>query len=182
LQADGRTIATQWWGDRPHYDPQPTLHYYKQAVPELCQAYGGDPTRVVLAGFSRGAIACNYLGLYDDEIARLWAAFVPYSHYDGVYEKWGYPQADRKSALSRLQRLGQRPQWISQEQGPTATQGLTATQRYLESTGVRGHFTFQETGFRNHNDAWVLRPSAARQALRRWLQQVVKPSQRPERR
>ena len=182
LKADGRTIATQWWGDRPHYDPQPTLNYYKQAVPELCKAYGGDPTRVVLTGFSRGAIACNYLGLYDDEIARLWAAFVPYSHYDGVYENWGYPQADRKSALDRLRRLGQRPQWIAQEQGPTAAQGLTATRRYLASTKVPGRFTFQETGFRNHNDAWVLRPSVARQALRHWLQQVVPSGQRPEQR
>ena len=40
-------------------------------------------------------------------------------------------------------------------------------------TGVKGKFTFQSTGFRNHNDAWVLRPSPARKALRKWLVEVL---------
>ena len=173
LKADGRAIATQWWGDRPRYDPQPTLRYLKRAVPELCQQYGGDPRRVVLAGFSRGAIACNYLGLYDDEIARLWAAFIPYSHYDGVFENWGYPGADRESARTRLGRLGKRPQWVAHEQTSDPARGIAGTRRYLKATGVAGDFTFFETGFRNHNDAWVLRPSPARAALRSWLHRVV---------
>ena len=29
------------------------------------------------------------------------------------------------------------------------------------------------TGFRNHNDAWTLRPSPARTAMREWLDQVI---------
>jgi hypothetical protein len=29
-----------------------------------------------------------------------------------------------------------------------------------------------ETGFRNHNDAWALRPSPARRAAREWLLRV----------
>jgi hypothetical protein len=130
----------------------------------------------VLAGFSRGAIACNYIGLHDDEIARLWAAMIPYSHYDGVFEKWGYPQADRRSALTRLKRLGHRPQFICQETSGNSVRSLEATRKYLVGSGVEGQFTFQATGFRNHNDAWTLRPSAARKALRRWLRRVLKPA------
>ena len=173
LNGAGDEIATQWWGDRPSYDPQPTLRYHKQAVPELCEKYGGDPDKVVLVGFSRGAIACNYLGLYDDEIAKLWTAFVPYSHYDGVNEKWGYPHADRAAARIRLRRLGGRPQWIAHEQTNDKARGLAATRSYLKAAGVPGEFVFRGTGFRNHNDAWLLRPSPTRHELRVWLRKVV---------
>ena len=130
--------------------------------------YGGDPKRVVLCGFSRGAIACNYIGLHDDAIAKLWRAFIPYAHYDGVNERWGYPGADRAAAKKRLHLLGTRPQFICQETS-TGRTSLAATRAYLKTTGFSGSFTFQSTGFRNHNDAWLLRPGPARAALRQWL-------------
>ncbi len=41
---------------------------------------------------------------------------------------------------------------------------------------VVASFTFVETGFRNHDDAWILRPSAARTQLRKWLAQVLNAS------
>ena len=166
LNGDGSKIATRWWGDPTEYDVQPTLDYCRQAVSWICEKYGGDRQKVILAGFSRGAIACNFVGLHDDQIAKLWCGFVVYSHYDGV-KRWPYPQSDADSAISRLKRLGDRPQFICHEQGG----GLEATRNWLESTGVEGNFTFQETGFRNHNDAWVLRPSAARAELRKWWEQ-----------
>ena len=168
LNNAGTANVTKWWGNAPKYDVGPTVAYCKKAVPWICKEYGGDPKRIVLCGFSRGAIACNFIGLYDDEIAKLWRAIIPYSHYDGVNERWGYPGADRQSALNRLRRLGDRPQFICQEVSVGQT-NLDATQNYLEATGVKGRFTFQSTGFRNHNDAWLLRPSLSRSKLRKWL-------------
>lgn len=170
LSGDGKRIATRWWGDPPDYNVQPTLAYCKQAVPWICETYGGDPARVILAGFSRGAIACNFIGLHDDQIAGLWCGFVAYSHYDGV-KPWPYPGSDRDSALTRLERLGNRPQFICHETS-TSKWGLAATRKWLEETGVSGRFTFCETGFRNHNDGWILRPSPARAELRAWFGQL----------
>lgn len=167
LNADGNRNVTQWWGDKPKHDPQPTLAYCKKVVPWICRQYGGDPGRVVLCGFSRGAIACNYLGLHDDEIAKLWRAFIPYSHYDGV-RRWGYPGSDKASAKKRLQRLGTRPQFICHE-----GTGVSATKQYLKETGIAGNFTIHASGFRNHNDAWLLRPSPMRKTLRSWLETVL---------
>lgn len=167
LNTDGNRNVTQWWGDKPKNDPQPTLAYCKKVVPWICRQYGGDPGRVVLCGFSRGAIACNYLGLHDDEIAKLWRAFIPYSHYDGV-RRWGYPGSDKAAALKRLQRLGARPQFICHE-----GKGVSATKQYLKETGIAGDFTIHATGFRNHNDAWLLRPSPVRKTLRSWLETVL---------
>ena len=166
LDGDGREIAIRWWGDPPGCDVQPTLDYCKKAVPWICETYGGDPGRVVLAGFSRGAIACNFIGLHDDEIAKLWCGFVAYSHYDGV-KRWPYPKSDEASAMMRLKRLAGRPQFICGENAG----GLEATRKWLDSSGVPGKYTVRVTGFRNHNDAWVLRPSEARTELRKWFAQ-----------
>ena len=103
------------------------------------------------------------------EISKLWAAFIPYSHYDGVIETWSYSACDRASALTRLNRLKNRPQFICHEATNNQQIGLNATKYYLDSTGIQAPLTLRETGFRNHNDAWLLRPSLSRSKLRKWL-------------
>jgi hypothetical protein len=159
---DAMENAVTWWGD-----VEETKRYCRKTVAFVCQKYGGDPQRVVLAGFSRGAIACNYIGLHDDEIALLWRAFVTFSHYDGERTAWGYAGADRASALERLKRLKGRPQFISMERS------VDDIRKYLAGTGIEAPFTFQPIRFRNHSDQWVLRDIPERKALRDWLQTVL---------
>lgn len=168
LNAKGDQVAIKWWGDAPTYDPQPTIKHLRESVPSICRDFSGDPTKVVLAGFSRGAIACGYLGLHDEETSKLWCAFFAYSHFDGV-KKWPYPSSDRESALTRLQRLANRPVFICGE-GSNAQE----TESYLRPLLPKADLTFLSTGFRNHNDAWTLRPSDARDQAREWLHRVVK--------
>ena len=171
LNATGDNIALTWWGDSKNRTARPTLDYCHKTVPWICEKYGGDTDRVILCGFSRGAIACNYLGLHDDETAKLWRAFIPYSHYDGI-ATWPYSASDRDSALTRLKRLAKRPQFICHE--ITGSQfNLAATKKWIESSNIKANLTFTETGFRNHNDAWLLRTSPAREHLRAWLKRVL---------
>jgi hypothetical protein len=168
LNEAGDQTAITWWGDTPDYRPNSTVAFLKRAVPALCERFSGDTERVILCGFSRGAIATNAIGLHDDEIATLWRAFLCYSHYDGVDPRWPFAGADSASARQRLARLKGRPQLICSESP------LETTRLYLQSTGVSGDFTFLETGFRNHSDAWTLRPSPARDTARQWLAELVK--------
>lgn len=159
---DGKlTNIPQWWGD-----VEETKKYSLLAVTEVCANYGGDTNKVILAGFSRGAIACNYIGLHDDKIAQMWCGFIAHSHYDGV-RKWPYADSDRQAALVRLNRLKGRPQFISHE-GSTAE-----TKKYLEATGVKGKFTFVDLPYRNHTDEWVLRPVKERELVRQWIAGVL---------
>ncbi len=151
-----------WWGD-----VEATVSYAQNTISQVCDEYGGDRSAVIIAGFSRGAIGCNYIGLHNDEIAKLWLAFIQYSHYDGVITNWPYEGADRASALRRLTRLNGRPVFVCQEKS------VESTRAYIESTGIRAPFTFQRIAFRNHNDAWVLRDIPARRALRGWLDKVL---------
>lgn len=160
--AAGKRNATNWWGD-----VEETKRYCVATVRAVCADFGGDAAKVVLAGFSRGSIACNYIGLNDDTIAALWCAFFCHSHYDGVSERWRYPAADRVSAAVRLRRLKGRPQWISHEGS------IAPTQDYLRGTGIEGNFTFRALPFRNHSDQWVLRDLPERRAARLWLEHVL---------
>jgi hypothetical protein len=104
--------------------------------------------------------------LHDDEIAKLWRAFIPYSHYDGVTQ-WPYPASDAASAIERLKRINGRPSFICHEGT------VEKTREFIAASGVQAPFTFQAVPFRNHNDEWVLRPSPARAALREWLRGVL---------
>jgi hypothetical protein len=162
VKGDAKENAVTWWGD-----VEETRRYCVKTVAEVCGRYGGNPKKVLLAGFSRGAIGCNYIGLGDDEIAGLWKGFITYSHYDGQLTHWGYPGCDRASALERLKRLKGRPQFISMEAS------VDAIRKYVEGTGVQAPFTFQAIRFRNHSDQWVLRDIPERQALRDWVRAAL---------
>lgn len=156
------TNAHTWWGD-----VEATVAYCKQTVQRVCAEYGGDGEALILAGFSRGSIACNFIGLHDDEIATLWRGFICHSHYDGLLEDWPYAGCDRRSALARLARLGNRPQFISQERLADAIAD------YLGKAYPTGNFTFLDTAFRNHTDTFVLRDIPERTALREWFRHLL---------
>jgi hypothetical protein len=130
VAADGRGNAPTWWGDEAA-----TVAYAKANVPRICREFGGDPRRVILCGFSRGAIAVSFIGLADDEIAALWCGLVTHDHFDGEREwpgtAWGSPlDRYRAAARGRLARLRSQPLLVCQAGG---TAGI---RRWLDSTGL----------------------------------------------
>ncbi len=163
VSADGKKNQLQWWGD-----VEATAAYCKKVIPQICKDYGGDSSAVILAGFSRGSIACNFIGLHDDEIANFWKGFICHSHYDGV-KNWGYAGSDRTAAAERLKRLKHRPQFISHEGG------VDETKVYLNTAYPKGAFVFQTIPYRNHTDSWVLRDIPERKSLREWFRKIIRP-------
>jgi hypothetical protein len=162
VNSQERRNQTMWWGD-----PEATVEYCKTTVRRVCEKYGGDSSRIILAGFSRGAIACNYIGLHDDAIADIWLAFIPYSNYDGI-RPWDWAGSDRPAARERLERLHGRATFSCQERT------VDDIRAYIDSSGVTAPFTLLVIPFRNHNAGWVLCDIPARQALRSWLGEVLK--------
>ncbi len=166
-----------WWGDI-----DATVGYAKTNIPRICAEFGGDPKRVVLCGFSRGAIGVSFLGLHDDEIAKLWCGLWAHDHFDGMLEwkghPWGSPLARyREEASVRLRRLAGRPLLVSQAGAETrrfidalAPSGVT----YL-TVDMRTHFgTFpNELAQHPHNDRWALRDGPATSIARAWFEGVT---------
>lgn len=166
VNAEKKENQRQWWGD-----PQATVDYCLAAVDFVCTKYGGDLSRLVLCGFSRGAIACNYIGLRDDKIAKLWKCFVVHSHYDGV-RRWPYDDSDAESARARLSRLNGRAQYITHEGTIAATEQFLTESETLAGKSL-GKFTFVALPFPNHTDTWVLRDIEPRRAARVWLREQI---------
>ena len=165
-------LAPTWWGTTPSGKPSKTIKCWNDFIKETCDKYNGDPTRVILVGFSRGSIAVNAVGLSTDEAAGLWKAAVCFSHYDGV-GNWPFPKSDPTSAIERLQRLGHKPQFIISESPVDGPALSDQAREFIEKSGVKGDFTFATTGFLNHSDQWALRPSPARTQVREWLKQQM---------
>ncbi len=180
VAADRRRNEVTWWGD-----VDATVAYAKQEVPRICAEYGGDPRQVLLCGFSRGAIAVSFLGLHDDEIARLWCGFWAHDHFDGARawagQTWGSP-LDRYQAEAtvRLRRLHGRPLLVTQGIAGTGTREFLAarlspagwTCRDIDMTALGGPFP-GATAIDPHNDRWLLRDAPATEEARRWWAQVL---------
>lgn len=169
LNAAGTANVSQWWGDAPDYRADSTLAYAQAAIDEVCETFGGDRSKLVLVGFSRGAIACNAVGLANDDVAKWWRGFLCCSHYDGV-RPWP-PTGDQAASLGRLARLGDRPQLILSEiAAGDAPSNVHDTMQYLKRNAINTQNLLAiETGFVNHSDAWALRPCPVRTQARQWL-------------
>jgi hypothetical protein len=185
ISDDRKRNEVTWWGDE-----RATVEYAKRNVPRICAQFGGDTNKVVICGFSRGAIAVNYIGLYDDQIASLWCGFMCHDHYDGVRQwpgtQWGYPESEyRKAAAIRRKRLVMRPVLVCQaeEEG-----GVDATKQLIGGDSEKLGFTFLAIPIKKifpavpnalvltcHTDRWMLVDSTERQQARIWLQKTLYP-------
>ena len=168
IQKGKKENTVTWWGDR-----QATIDYCKVNLPRICKEFGGDMENLFICGFSRGAIACSYIGLADNEIASFWKGLIAHDHFDGQ-NKWGYPESDRTSALKRLARLQGRPVLVCGNKND-----------YLKDHPKLGNFTFlpvpvseifdipEGPVIHRHTDLWAHRESPTRQRARVWLNKHI---------
>jgi hypothetical protein len=172
----GKTENTvKWWGDR-----KATIDYCKVNLPRICEQFGGDPDRVIICGFSRGAIGSSYIGLADDEIAALWAGMFTHDHFDGA-KTWGYPKSEREFALKRLARLNGRPVLVSGQRGTGIRE--TFLKDYLDladfsflDVPVNELFDIPEGPvIHSHTDRWMHRESEYRDRVRAWIKTTLSP-------
>ena len=187
ISSDHKDNEVTWWGDTAA-----TVQYAKTYVPRIIEEFGGDPNAVFLCGFSRGAIAVNYIGLHDDEIAGLWTAFIAHDHFDGAKEwartTWGSPlEAYRAAASRRLSRVKGRPYMVR------GRGGKSDTELFVKSVlPVHENFFFYQLDMKSifptipgelvvhpHTDRWLLVPSIYRDRAWNWMNGVVDQAQRP---
>ncbi len=177
IEPDRSRNAVRWWGDEAL-----TVDYAKRNVPRICAQNGGDSDKVLICGFSRGAIGVNYIGLHDDEIATLWCGFITHDHYDGVKQwggtKWGSPLEDyQEAATKRLARIKGRPVLVCQNGNTSATEtflkGRVALDQFtflsLNTREILGEFP-NKWAIHPHNDRWLLKPSEEANAVARWVE------------
>ena len=167
-----------WWGDI-----DATVGYAKTNIPRICAEFGGDPKKVVLCGFSRGAIGVSFLGLHDDGVAKLWCGLWAHDHFDGVKQwtaPWGAPLARyREEASVRLRRLAGRPLLISQAYPGNQTRDFVeplaaknVDYLTIDMGALYGKFP-NDAVKHPHNDRWPLRDGDATTTARAWFERVT---------
>lgn len=167
--------AVKWWGDR-----KATVDYCKVNLPRICEKFGGNPDKVILCGFSRGAIGSSYIGLADEEIAAFWAGIFTHDHFDGA-KTWNYPESEREFALKRLARLKGRSVLVSGQRGT----GIRDS--FLKDHLDLANFSFLDVPVNqlyeipdgpvvhSHTDLWMHRDSKFRERVRAWMKVTLAP-------
>ncbi|MEM9282592.1 MAG: hypothetical protein AAGA96_12260 [Verrucomicrobiota bacterium] len=169
----GQQNEVRWWGDR-----QATVDYCKTNLPRILTEFGGDPDKVLICGFSRGSIACSYIGLADDEIAAFWRGMLTHDHFDG-HKTWNYPLSDRKSALTRLARLQGRPVLVGGQRATGIRDDFLGKHLDLAAftfldVPTKEIFNFPEGIYLHpHTDLWMHRASPWRDRARTWLRLIM---------
>jgi hypothetical protein len=148
-------IAEGGWGV-----PDDTAAYAVAMVEQVCREYGADRANIVLTGFSRGALACGFIGLRDDRIAALWKGFHACQHYDGD----GWSGATEAGALERARRF--RGKAVFQ------TDNLRAKFQAVMDA-MRVPVTWADSGLGAHATAMFLDDRPSTQELRRWFRELV---------
>ncbi len=150
----GRPVESGWG------NPDDTADYAMRLIANVCENFGGDPRNIVLTGFSRGAIACGYIGLRHDQIASLWKGFHACQHYDGD----GWNGATLQGALERATRF----------KGMAVFQTDNPPEKFQPLMDVmQTHVTWAKSGLGAHSTAMFLDDRQSTQQLRAWFWRLV---------
>ncbi len=180
ISKDHRQNEVTWWGDE-----DATVAYAKICISRIIKKYHVDPDKVILCGFSRGAIAASYIGLHDDDISKLWSAFFTSANFDGVHSwlgtTWGSPlEKYRADAIKRLQRVQGRPWWVSQDKS------VDDVTTFLKDTGLFGdNFILDPVPMKQlfpkipkayfisaHTDMWPLFNNPSSNQASKWIYKI----------
>jgi hypothetical protein len=138
---------------------QATADYTKLNLSRILRNYGGDPSKVFLTGFSRGAVGIGVLGLRDPAMADIWAGFLPHSFGD--------------TDSTRLARTAGRPTFVTW--GGSGDNGASTSQKTLKILQGMGYPTVGRVipGIA-HTDNWIRDGASAtslavRQEMRNWI-------------
>ena len=144
-------VAENGWGD-----PERTAEFCVATVEDVCERFSGDRDRLVLTGFSRGAIACGFIGLRNDRIAALWKGLHCCQHFDGD----GWNGATLDGAIERASRF----------RGTSVFHTDNSADKVKPVTdALRVPVTFVSSGLGAHSCAMFLDDRESTRRLRDWF-------------
>ncbi len=152
-------IAESGFGSNEGED---TTSHALAVIDDICANWGGDRKRLFLSGFSRGAIACGYIGLRNDTIAKRWKGFIACQHYDGS----AWRQSNIKDAVERAPRFS----------GKAIFQVDNMQEKYqpvVDATNPKAEWTWTKSGLGYHATAMFLDDRPVMKQLRQWFRSLV---------
>lgn len=138
-----------------------TVDYTQKMIENIIKNYGGDRENLVVTGFSRGAIACGFIGLRNKKIGNIWKGIHACQHYDG--DGWGGSKME--DAIKRLKNFEGKSFF------QTDNSKNEEPKKMLKNAKVKT--TFVNSGLKAHGCDMFLdnRPSTLK--LRNWFRELV---------
>jgi hypothetical protein len=154
-------ITTTWWsGGNATDDPTPTIETWTAILDYIEATY--NVRNVILTGFSRGAIACCYVGCYNDTIATRWDGFIADAHFDGqVFTVAG--------ASTRLARINNKKTLFFVGSDDSAKANTVAGKAAVDALGFPT--TYIEKPSLGHDPTWILLNDSYAVSARTWINQ-----------
>ncbi len=154
------TVAENGFGSNNGDD---TIEYVQDVIDDICNKWGGDSNNLFLSGFSRGAIACGYIGLANDEISKLLKGFIFCQHYDG--SRWN--QSNMAGAIERAPRfLGEAIFQVDNAKKKANYEQL------MEHTDPSVEWTWVSSGLGYHSTAMFLDNRTMMVQQRQWFRDL----------
>lgn len=160
VDRDNGAIAESGFGSNKGED---TTDYAVAVIEDIVRNWGGDQNNLFLCGFSRGSIACGYIGLRNDKIAKLWKGIIGCQHYDG--SKW--KESSMAEAVKRPTRF----------QGKAIFQVDNSQERYqpvADATDPSVFWIWRRSGLGAHATTMFLDDRPLMKDLRVWFRNLVK--------
>lgn len=150
-------ILKAYWGS----NPLSTVNLWLEVLADLNKRFPVDNDKIILSGFSRGAVSTVYIGNYNDTIGSKWAAYFAHSHFDGCC------QILLGNSKERLNRIGGRKILISAGEIDYAKNCSYNAYKKLVSIGSRA--TYIEIPNADHTPHWALEESESTEKAQHWL-------------
>jgi hypothetical protein len=156
---DQGIIVTRWYGD----NPLSSVNFWLAVLDDLNSRLSVAKDKIILSGFSRGAIGVCCIGNYNDEIASKWSAYFAHSHFDGCCIP--IPGLDM-----RLNRIGKKKVLITVGENDLAK---GCSKEAYEKLLRKGHaVSYIEVPSLEHSPFWILENSESAENARNWLKNL----------
>jgi len=154
------SILRSYWGK----DPLSTVSFWLAVLDDLNSKFRIANDKIVLAGFSRGAVSTSYIGNYNDEISSKWCAYFAHSHFDGCC------QTLLGSSDERINRIQKKKVLITVGEKDIAKKCSQGAYEKLIKKGCSA--TYIEVPDLKHSPSWILEDSESAYKAREWLRDL----------
>ncbi|MEI8364783.1 MAG: hypothetical protein WCF65_00025 [Parachlamydiaceae bacterium] len=158
---DNGLILEKYWGE----NPLSTVNFWLAVLADLNMKFRVDRGKVVLAGFSRGAVSTIYIGNYNSIISSKWSAYFAHAHFDGCC------QTVLGNTNERIKRIKDNKVLITVGGDDPAKQCSKEAYEKLIEKGYSA--TYLEIPNLGHSPAWILEESEAADEARSWLKSLL---------
>jgi hypothetical protein len=142
------------WGN----SPETTVNFWLAVLNDLDKRFTID--KKIIAGFSRGAVSCSYIGNFNEEISNKWDGYFAHAHFDGCC------QTVKGDVQERIERIKQKKVLLSAGCDDIALKCTEMSYERLITNNIP--VTILKIPNTGHHPYWILEQNNEAEQARKW--------------